>query len=479
MESGGDMILFLGRWHPLLVHLPIGMLVMAFLFALLSRKGSYATLAPAVPVTLLFGAASAVAASISGYLLSLGGGYDTRTLSLHQWLGISTALVSVLCWLLYRKPVEEQDILHPLRKLRFAFLAMMVILLCITGHFGGTLTHGEGYLVEALPESMRRVMGWQPEELVIENVQEADVYVDIIQPIMRQRCQSCHGPKKQEGELALHTLDRLMNGGEHGPVIVVGDAEGSELHRRLMLPEGHEERMPPKGRTPISDDQIKLIAWWIDAGAPSDKRVNELEQTEEIKPILLALEGSDGAPSTTQPSATTYDDIPPADQAAIDQLLAKGVKVTPLAESHHHLAVNAINCPEFNDDDSQLLLALGANIAQLKLGGTQITDSALQHIGQLTGLRQLHLENTAVSDAGLGRLNDCKQLRHLNLVNTKVTDEGLSALTLLHALQVVYLYQTAVTSQGVVALAQALPQLQVDTGNYHLPALPTDTIVYR
>ncbi|WP_257666813.1 DUF2231 domain-containing protein [Parapedobacter tibetensis] len=468
MESDGDILLFLGRWHPLLVHLPIGMLIMAFAFALLSRKKNKEVFTPAVSISLLFGSASALIAAVSGYLLSLNGGYDARTLSLHQWLGITVALVSTLCWLLYRRPISEKDVLHPLRKLRFALLTFMLVLLCVAGHFGGTLTHGDGYLVEALPERVRRLTGWQPEQVVIENVQEAAVYADIIQPILKQRCQSCHGAKKQENGLAVHTMEALAQGGEGGQVIAAGNAGESELYRRLILPEGHEERMPPKGRTPISEGQIKLIAWWIDAGAPTDKKVMELEQPEEIQPVLLAL---------ASPAAS--EDIPAADTEAVEKLVAKGVKVIPLAAAKNQLLVNAVNCPQFNDEDSRLLSGLGANITQLKLGDTQITDSALRHIGQLRGLQRLHLENTAVSDKGLDLLNGCKQLRYINLVNTKVTDKGLQALAHLPTLHAVYLYQTGVTTQGIATLAQAMPKLEIDTGNYQLPILSSDTVVYQ
>jgi len=478
MEGNGDMLLFFGRWHPLLVHLPIGMLILAFLFALLGRRKSHATLVPAVATTLLFGAASAVLAGISGYLLSLGGGYDDRTLSLHQWLGISVALVSVLCWVLYRKPLTEKDSFSPLRKFRFAVLSLMVALLCFAGHFGGTLTHGDGYLVEALPERLRQFLGGQPEQVVIENVQEAAVYADVIQPIFQQRCQSCHGSKKQEGDLALHSLEMLMKGGESGQVITPGIADKSELYRRLTLPEGHEDRMPPKGRTPISADQIELIAWWIDAGAPADKKVSELEQPEAIQPILLALEGH-GNQLATPDSMASLADIPPANAAVVEKLLEKGVKVIPLAANKNQLAINAINYPEFNDQDAQLLAELGENVLRLKLGDTRITDSALQYIGKLTELQQLHVENTAVGDTGLRHLQACKQLRYLNLVNTKVTDEGLGTLVQLPALQTVYLYQAPVTAQGVAELAQSNMQLKIDTGSYRLPKLPTDTVVYQ
>lgn len=461
MENNGDLLTFLGRWHPLLVHLPIGMLVMAFILALISRKKDQSGPQSAISITLLCGAAAAVLACATGYLLSMGGGYEQRTLALHQWLGIAVAAVSIVCWVLYRKPAFST--------FRLPFLALMLILLCSAGHFGGTLTHGSGYLAESLPQGMRQFFGDQPEQLIIENVQEAQVYSVIIQPIFQQRCQSCHGGKKQEGQFALHSFEQLMEGGESGPAIAPGKADSSELYRRLVLPEGHEDRMPPKGRTPITTDQVKLIAWWINAGAPTDKKVSELSQPTEIQPILAALEGG---------AEDALPDIPPLDAGLAEQLTAKGIKLIPLATGKHQLAVTTINYPAFNDEDAKLIAGMPQHVIELRLGNTQITDAALQHIGQLTELRELHLQNTSIGDAGIKQLHSCKQLRYLNLVNTKVTDQGLQALTGVPALKTVYLYHTATTDHGRNTLAQARPKLQIDTGNYALPTLPTDTLVY-
>ncbi|HYH57374.1 MAG TPA: DUF2231 domain-containing protein, partial [Anseongella sp.] len=78
------MALFIGRWHPLLVHLPIGMLIMAFLLEWLARKEKYAALRPAVPVVLLTGSIGAILSCIAGYFLSFEGGYDETILSLHM-----------------------------------------------------------------------------------------------------------------------------------------------------------------------------------------------------------------------------------------------------------------------------------------------------------------------------------------------------------------------------------------------------------
>ena len=83
-----------------------------------------------------------------------------------------------------------------------------------------------------------------------------------------------------------------------------------------------------------------------------------------------------------------------------------------------------------------------------------------------------------MSGAGLQHLQACDQLRYLNLVNTKVTDDGIALLGKLPALHHVYLYQTSVSAAGIATLEQSNTALTIDTGSYHLPALPTDTIVY-
>src|SRR5690606_22722418 len=97
-----EIALFLGSWHPLLVHLPIGMLIMAFLLEWLARKEKYAVFRPAVPAILLAGSITAVLACIAGYFLTLGGGYNESTLAWHMWLGIGVAVTAAAAWALKR-----------------------------------------------------------------------------------------------------------------------------------------------------------------------------------------------------------------------------------------------------------------------------------------------------------------------------------------------------------------------------------------
>ena len=89
-------------------------------------------------------------------------------------------------------------------------------------------------------------------------------YARDVQPILESRCVKCHmGEFVSEG-LHMDTYESLMQGSEHGPVIVPGDAGRSLLVNKLIKGE-----MPKRGPklTPV---QIQIITDWIDAGAPNN-----------------------------------------------------------------------------------------------------------------------------------------------------------------------------------------------------------------
>lgn len=474
-----ELLSFTGRWHPVLVHLPIGMLFLAFIIAVFARFERYRYLSSAIPFSLLFGAGAAILTCITGYLLSLDGGYDTSVLCFHQWLGIAVAVLSLWTYTLYRSADTGTGLLAKLVKYRFFFLITVVALLGATGHFGGTLTHGKGYMKDALPSAIKKIVGIQAGEeklILLENVQEAHVYDAIIQPILRQRCQSCHGDKKQEGGLALHNRESILKGGEEGSVLTAGKLEKSELYARLILPEGHEGRMPPKGRTPISAEQIQLIGWWIEQGADFEKKAKDLKQNDKIAAILKNLEEGD---SSVKSAYAALPDAPSLPEDAIQQLQLKGIKVIPLSADNNYVMVNAINYPEFSDADMQDLLKMKDNIVQLKLGHTAISDKALSEIAKLPVLMKLHLEHTAITNEGLKHIKNHKKLSYINLYKTKVSDEGLSYLQHIPTLEQIYVYQTGVTPAGIDKVRQSLSKSHLDTGNYQLPFLATDTTRYQ
>ena len=84
-----------------------------------------------------------------------------------------------------------------------------------------------------------------------------------IQPLLRQHCIKCHGPKEQKNGLRLDRRKDAMRGGTIA-VIGPGNAEGSRLYHRL-IGDKFGIQMPPTG--PLPADKIARIKAWIDQGA--------------------------------------------------------------------------------------------------------------------------------------------------------------------------------------------------------------------
>lgn len=97
------------------------------------------------------------------------------------------------------------------------------------------------------------------------NAEEAATFAQV-EPILAERCYSCHGPEKQKDKLRLDSREAIEKGSKHGPVITAGDPEKSPMYQRIALAPDHEDIMPAKG-DPLTAEQIKLIGDWIKSGA--------------------------------------------------------------------------------------------------------------------------------------------------------------------------------------------------------------------
>lgn len=90
-----------------------------------------------------------------------------------------------------------------------------------------------------------------------------------IRPVLNANCLNCHSGVKQSGGLNLLFRDMALKAGDSGqPAIVPGDADASELMRRITHHDP-EERMPLE-KPPLSEEQIEAFRQWINEGAPWD-----------------------------------------------------------------------------------------------------------------------------------------------------------------------------------------------------------------
>jgi cytochrome c553 len=83
---------------------------------------------------------------------------------------------------------------------------------------------------------------------------------DIV-PIFRASCSSCHAGEQPQAQLKLDSLAGIGAGGISGKVVVPGESKASSLYRRLT---GADKPRMPFGSDPLSDEQIQLVAKWID-----------------------------------------------------------------------------------------------------------------------------------------------------------------------------------------------------------------------
>ncbi|GAA4412630.1 ribonuclease inhibitor [Nibrella viscosa] len=471
-SSPSDWVLFFGHFHPVVVHLPIGFVIVAGILELGRLTNQLQISRQAMATIFFWSAISATVACVFGYLLSLGGGYDEELLDQHMWQGIGVAVFTWLAW--FVKSERWGDMLPISQLFYLPALALTVIMLTLAGHYGGSLTHGSDYLTAYTPEPFRSIAGIPPREQEvafkpITDLNQAQVYEQIIHPILQTRCVQCHNPKKSKADLRLDNPEMIKKGSEDGPIFVAGKADESKMIKVCLLPLEDDHHMPPKGKTQLTDGQVAILTWWINQGAPFDKKVADLTVTDDVKPALAALTtGTSGGtlagsgPAPASPVLTMK--LPAPDAKTVDELRKTGLLVLPLAKEQNQLEVSAVNARTFNDAQAALLPKLEQQIVWLKLGDTDITDATLVQVAKLKNLQKLHLEQTKVTDAGLKNLKDLPHLEYINLYGTQVSDAGLRELSGLKNLRTIYLWQTKVTDAGVAALKKAHPGVDVNMG---------------
>ena len=84
--------------------------------------------------------------------------------------------------------------------------------------------------------------------------------------VLETRCVECHNPDKVKGKLLMTTQEGFFKGGENGVIVVPGDLTKSEMIKRVTLPAGHEDIMPPK-KGPLSAAEINALKQWVQTGA--------------------------------------------------------------------------------------------------------------------------------------------------------------------------------------------------------------------
>ncbi len=409
---------FLGRFHPLAVHLPIGLIV---LVPVLEIAGAFRpALREAAAFVLGLACALSLATLMLGYLLAYGSGDTGATVTRHMWGGIALAIALMIC-LLVRPSWSSGTIprVYP------ALLAGVMLLLLWTAHQGGTLTHGAGYLTEYMPAPLKRMASVSTVSAAVPD----SFYSRQIHPILDANCVTCHGTHKAAGGLRLDSYESLMKGGKDGPVILPRNADKSLIIERVTLPSGTPHAMPAEGRPSLKPSEIAWMRAWISAGASAADK--------EVAGVNLPARPAEPSPDPVG----DYSNL----AAEIAQMRhAQGAKLLPLSSKPSDgLILDTIDvAASFGDAQLAQFEKFAPYIVEADLARTAVTDAAFDTLARFTHLHALHLEGTSVTGRGLAKLSALQHLNYLNLSETKVTADSLGAVKSIPNLRHIYLFNT-------------------------------------
>lgn len=279
---------FLGRFHILALHVPIGILALtltaeAATFFRRGRRMADAVVGFALPLLVLTG----FAAVVLGLMLAHGGHYPHKLVAPHRnftIIGIFIAGVARLLWSKRRS-----------RWLHRGLLAASAGAMTIGAHFGGSMTHGEDYLFAPVSE--------KPSNIVDESDAGATMFEDtdagqafvvvpvdagvdamaavtsdagpvvsapvdagppkptskqLAQAVVNRKCAPCH-TTNMKGGLKMTDISKPTK----ARVLKPGNPEGSTMYTNLLLPKDDDDHMPPEDEAQLTKGEIAIIRQFI------------------------------------------------------------------------------------------------------------------------------------------------------------------------------------------------------------------------
>lgn len=456
MDTLMDLLAVFGRMHPMVLHLPIGLLIGLALMELVGWKRGAA---PVSRWLLVFATSTAVIAAASGWMLHEEDGYASSfALEWHERLGIGIAFVTLACsFFRFRGSVKPYRLT----------LLLSAALLVPAGHFGAEMTHGKGFLLEPLEQE--QAQDYVP--MVLEELEEFGEgtatlasFEEHIAPLLGARCTKCHGRRKSKGELRLDSPEAILAGGENGAVLAA-NAEESEIYRRLLLPLEHDDHMPPEAKTQLTKAEVELLRLWLDAEAPFEEGFALLEGMAAPEASLEDEAPAVGAGEESLEGA--YDPEHEEYLRNVDVLHSMQVHAEPVAPGSKQLAVSFVPIKKIAEDATveRLLLPLQDYLEVLVLADTLVTDRILDLVSGMPKLAELNLDSTSISDMGLAALHGHPSLERLLITRTHVTSGSTAVFESLPRLTHLYLWGAIFSPTEVEILRMQMPKVFIDFGD--------------
>lgn len=437
-----------GRLHPMVLHLPIGILILLFVFMMLRNTFRKRQFRKIMLICLLLASLSASVTALFGFFLSIGGDYGADTMQQHKISGVVLSMIAFFLLVWYIN-VKKGEIVF------YSSVVFTMLALLFAGHTGSVLTHGDNFVLAPITSSK--------EELTAEN---ASLYQLAVMPVLERKCFSCHNESKAKGKLIMTSVAKFRSGGEHGKPWVEGNPDSSRMIQNIHLPLEHDDHMPPDGKPQLTAFEISLLEAWVKSGADFEKRIDEFVEGDTLKVLATsAIKRVIKAEEIKQyPFKATSEEV-------INKMNTPFRTVFPLFQNSPALQANFFVKESFQLSSLQELNEVKDQLVVLNLSKMPVTDEDLSIIGGFKNLEKLNLNFTSIKGEGLTSLKSLTSLESISLSGTSVTKDALTAILSLPALREVFIWNTPISEAEKVELEKLFPKIKFIHTLFNDPSL--------
>lgn len=447
-----ELLDFLGSLHPLIVHLPIGNVLLTIAIDVFMRNKNN-SVQRVITMGWFFSFFSGLLAAIFGWFLGDNGYYLESQINIHKWSGIAFVSICFILWLLRYTNFRFS------KSFNRSVNLTSIILLMITGHFGGEMTHGQNYLFENLPYTKKKISVTTLSESKRSNNDSLFVYEDLIHPVMEEKCIACHNQNLASGGLNMSSIESMIKGGNSGAGIQNGNPFESLIYKRVSFPHDHPKFMPPTG-VPLSYDQIATLEWWIDNGAKKQMPVTLTRNDPKTLRFMELQYGLDLREKTyletltlSSPSQEELKSI--EGEEYIWRFLNPEQSFLDLKFTKKKIEIN----------DLLKVQSIKNNITWLNLADCMLNDNHLSYISNFPNLTRLKIQkNPLVTNKGIEALQKLEHLTELNLYGTRVSNNTLITLGQMKSLKKLFVWNTRITDKDIADFKALHPDVEVIAG---------------
>ena len=473
-----------GRLHPLMVHLPLGLVFAAFAVEVTRLIQRRPTVSAFTPIALGLAALGAVAASGTGWFFAESEA-SSDLLFWHRWLGIAASIVLIaLAWLAARATRSSGEGAQITPIVRSVLLAS-VLLVGWVGHLGGDMVWGENYVLQPILKALGGApakddtgakqgagSGTTSAGTTPGSDTELDklaYYTSNVLPILQDRCYECHGNGKHKGSLSMDVRSSLVSRDSRGSWIVqAGDPAHSLMIERCMLPAEDDDAMPPKGDR-LKASQLEVLRTWIAAGAvmPAGSAAGEASEAGGVRgaPVPASTAESRGPVKVGKGRAAGLPALSDSQVAEAAALRGKGINAVPLSVGASTFAVSIPGGKGVGDVALAALIPIAPQIEELSFARAAVSDAGMMQMPSMPLVRSVRVDNTALTDVGITvLLSRTLEVETVNLVSTSATDGVFMVLAKLPRLQRVYVFNTQITAQGIDRFRATHPGVEIVVG---------------